>query len=252
MKVLILTLGTQGDVQPYVALAKGLQNRQHEVSICTSAYFEKFIKAHHIDYQFMNNSFIELIHHSCSKTLLDGQSSLFQKIRSGFTVLLLSKKIMMGILIDTWQATINTKPDLIIAHPKVLSAQHICEKIHVPLIIASPLPTFEATKEFALIGLPQLSFLTQSQLHWYNKASYKLTQKAHHIFDKTINLFRQEQLALPPCNATSSPTRNHDDQPITHLHAFSPAVLAKPNDWRQQAYVSGYWFLDEHVNWQPP
>ncbi|WP_111979354.1 glycosyltransferase [Algibacillus agarilyticus] len=252
MKVLILTLGTQGDVQPYVALAQGLINAQHQVDICTSVYFEDFIKHHNIDYQYMNNDFVELINHKCSKTLLNSHSSIFKKIRSLFTLAALSKKLMPRIFEDTWQAAQNTQPDLIIAHPKVLSASHIGEALNVPLIIASPIPTFEPTAAFPLVGLPLLSFLTPAQSKWYNKLSYKLTRKAHHVFDQKINAFRKHKLGLAPCDPKSSPTTNHLNQPITHLHAFSPAVLKKPDDWRKHAHVTGYWYLKNNPSWQAP
>lgn len=252
MQVLILTLGTQGDVQPYVALAKGLKTKNHQVTLCTSSYFEPFITNNNIDYQFMNNRFIELINHPCSKTLLSGNSSIWKKLRSLFKLASLSKKIMPEMFIDTWQAAKNTTPDVIIAHPKVLFASHICEKMAIPLIIGSPIPSFEATQEFPLVGLPQLSLFSPVQAQWYNKLTYKLTQKAHHAFDKKINEFRKKHLNLAPCDPHSSPMKNHLNQAIIHMHAFSPEVVAKPHDWREQAYITGYWFLNKSEEWQAP
>ena len=37
MNITILTIGTRGDVQPYVALGMGLQESGHAVTIATSA-----------------------------------------------------------------------------------------------------------------------------------------------------------------------------------------------------------------------
>ena len=50
MRVFILTFGSRGDVQPYVALGKGLQAAGHAVTVCTSASFEPFIAAHGLAY----------------------------------------------------------------------------------------------------------------------------------------------------------------------------------------------------------
>lgn len=41
MKVVFLTLGTRGDVQPYIALGKELKKHGHEALICTGASFKK-------------------------------------------------------------------------------------------------------------------------------------------------------------------------------------------------------------------
>jgi sterol 3beta-glucosyltransferase len=40
MHIFILTLGTRGDVQPYVALGRGLIKAGHQVTICTSSSVE--------------------------------------------------------------------------------------------------------------------------------------------------------------------------------------------------------------------
>lgn len=40
MRVTLLTIGSHGDVRPYVALGKGLQARGHQVRIGTHAEFE--------------------------------------------------------------------------------------------------------------------------------------------------------------------------------------------------------------------
>jgi sterol 3beta-glucosyltransferase len=46
MRVLLLTLGTQGDVQPFVALGVGLARAGHAVTVCTTANFAPFVARH--------------------------------------------------------------------------------------------------------------------------------------------------------------------------------------------------------------
>jgi UDP:flavonoid glycosyltransferase YjiC (YdhE family) len=36
------------------------------------------------------------------------------------------------------------------------------------------------------------------------------------------------------------------------LYCYSPAVVPKPPDWSEHAHVTGYWFLDQGPDWQPP
>jgi len=43
MRITFLTLGSRGDVQPYVALAKELIKNGHEAVVCTGQTFKKFI-----------------------------------------------------------------------------------------------------------------------------------------------------------------------------------------------------------------
>jgi sterol 3beta-glucosyltransferase len=36
------------------------------------------------------------------------------------------------------------------------------------------------------------------------------------------------------------------------LYGFSPSVIPAPADWTGNTHVTGYWFVDEVKNWQPP
>lgn len=55
MKILITTYGNLGDVQPYVALGKGLLHTGHQVVLGTSERFRDFVEGQglafgHLDY----------------------------------------------------------------------------------------------------------------------------------------------------------------------------------------------------------
>ena len=43
-KITILTFGSRGDVQPYVALAIGLQKVGYEISVATNPSFEELVR----------------------------------------------------------------------------------------------------------------------------------------------------------------------------------------------------------------
>ncbi len=54
MKIFIVTIGSRGDVQPYVALGQGLKKAGHSVTICTCSNFEPFIAKHGLNYGYMS------------------------------------------------------------------------------------------------------------------------------------------------------------------------------------------------------
>ena len=45
-RIVVVSLGTRGDVQPYVALGRGLQAAGHDVVIGTHPMFEDFVTQH--------------------------------------------------------------------------------------------------------------------------------------------------------------------------------------------------------------
>jgi hypothetical protein len=50
MQIAIITPGSRGDVQPYVALGKGLQKAGHAVGVVTHPPFEKFARGEGLDF----------------------------------------------------------------------------------------------------------------------------------------------------------------------------------------------------------
>ena len=51
MNIGIFTYGTRGDLQPYIALALGLKERGHEVTIAATEDFKEFVESYGIDFQ---------------------------------------------------------------------------------------------------------------------------------------------------------------------------------------------------------
>ena len=50
MRITCLTIGSRGDVQPYIALCKGFIKEGHKAKIATHAEFEPWIRKHGIDF----------------------------------------------------------------------------------------------------------------------------------------------------------------------------------------------------------
>lgn len=51
MNITCLTIGSRGDVQPYIALCKGFLEEGHKATIATHAEFEPWIRSHGIDFK---------------------------------------------------------------------------------------------------------------------------------------------------------------------------------------------------------
>jgi sterol 3beta-glucosyltransferase len=61
MTILILTLGSRGDVQPYLALGRGLEDAGHDVTISTSASFASSVTDYGMSFYGLTDGFIDLM-----------------------------------------------------------------------------------------------------------------------------------------------------------------------------------------------
>src|SRR5262245_56031413 len=56
LRIVIPITGSRGDVQPYIALGKGLQEAGHTVRVATHTDFEPAVRAHGLDYSPLGGS----------------------------------------------------------------------------------------------------------------------------------------------------------------------------------------------------
>ncbi len=76
MRITILTVGTRGDVEPYVALGLGLQHAGYAVRIVTEGGFEGFVKAYGVEFAPLRTEFIQLAQSAKGKMALSGKKSV--------------------------------------------------------------------------------------------------------------------------------------------------------------------------------
>lgn len=234
MRFSIHTLGTRGDMQPYLALALGLKARGHEVLIVAPAQFSDLADAEGVEFAPLPAGFLAVLDTPEAKAMVGESGSGFG---AGFKLLKHYRHLMRGLLDAEWEAARVFGPDAILHHAKALGAPHIAAKLGVPLFLASPLPGFTPTAAFPT---PVLPFASLGPL---NRLSHALMiHGGNMLFSGVVRAWRAEALALP---ARGKPT-----PPAGTLYGYSRHMLPKPADWGSDVAVTGYWFLDR-PEWSP-
>ena len=247
MKVLIVTLGSRGDVQPCVALGKGLKNAGHEVTVCTSTLFESFITEQGLNYGYMNNELMQLMDSDMGRDAMENTNNLWGTLRTNIKLFSKVTSMYRQTLQGIWQTTQTVKPNvLILASKAAFMAESIADKQEIPLVIALPFPQFVPTAQSPAMGFPNWPLG-----RWYNRLTYGIVHTAIGLYGGIPNEFRRQVLQLPPKPKGMDLLHRADGRPIPVLHGYSQQVVPRPTDWPESAHVSGYWFLDQH-SWQPP
>ena len=238
MKILILTIGSRGDVQPYVALAQGLQQAGHDVTLCTGELFKEMVTTYGLAFEPMDDEMIRLADSPEARQMIEGGGSALKAIS-------LVKPMIRRMLDDIWQAAQKVQPDLIIYHPKTLGGYHVAEALAVPVILSMVLPLVTPTGEFAVP-------LTTANLGGFlNRLTYKLVPMISAPYSSVINEFRQK-LGLKPKGRLIDETKLPDGRATPVMYGYSNHVLPRPTDWPETTVATGYWFLPADETWQPP
>ncbi|MEM8678444.1 MAG: glycosyltransferase [Planctomycetota bacterium] len=245
MKILILTIGTRGDVQPYVALGAGLARAGHEVVLCANSAFESFVTERGLRYAPMTNGLVDLLESHEVRALLERTTNLFNAIRTGRRLAGRINPIWQQMVADCWSAVQQTEPDVLLFHAKLTPCVHFAEKLGIPAIMAPLVPLFVPTAQAPAMGFPSLGWGR------YNRFTYRVVALLTNVFgNKMINAWRAANGMSPV--GYGFETLQSQGCMIPVVHALSPAVATIPQDWPSQVIASGYWFLDADAGWEPP
>lgn len=240
MNVAILTMGTRGDVQPYIALGAGLGEAGHEVTIVTGRGFEAVVSGRGLRHAALDVNLLELAQSPEGRAALRSPGGAWRMARGLMPTL-------RGMLVDEWEAADSSGADAVVYHPKALGGYHIAEALGVPGFLALPVPALSPTRAFPtpVLPLPDLGGAL-------NKLSYGAFFRSITLpYRRTINRFRERTLGLRPLSFLASELELRGE-PVTRLYPCSPRVVPVPADWDARSAMTGYWFLDQGDGWRPP
>ena len=243
MRFTIITLGSRGDIQPYVALGLALMQSSHAVRLATHDEFEPFIRGFGLDFAPVAGNPREIVQSEQGKRWLESQSNPLRFMRG---LKELTADLIWQVADDTIRASADA--DLLMASTLGLfSAVHIAEARGIPFIPA-PLQPIEPSWHIGQATFPSApGWLPLKPL--YNRLSYTGSSLLMwQLFGKAINRLRSDILSLPP--TTRGSWRPSADLPV--LYGYSRHVVPKPPDWGPNAHICGYWFLDDEPGWTPP
>ncbi len=239
MRIVIIAPGTRGDVQPYIALGKGLQSAGHTIRLVSHSNFESLVASYGLEFWSFGNDVKDAVENSDMQALTE----------KGNFLLLLAK-----------MAKEAQREALRFAEGGLLAAQGmeivlsglgglfigiaIAEKLDIPLVQAYVVP-FSPTREMSSVLTPKLPPVL-------NRISHQLTrQLMWQGFRSADTIARKKVLNIP-----AAPLLGPYDSKSTHnmpiLYGFSPSVIPAPSDWNDQTHITGFWFVDEADDWQPP
>lgn len=215
MRILLATAGSRGDIEPFAALARRAVAEGHEARLVVP------------DNSGANLSGIDIVSMGVDYTRMieDQGVSLVAAIRSYGSVV---RPIMNAVIVQPARAAIEYQPDVIVAHPKVLSAPIIAEALGIPNVVVEIVPAMTPTRSFPAAGT------TTRNLGVLNKVTYQAAAASAAMFrtdlDQVAKILGTSRRGVAPPAATLMP--------------ISPAILERPLDYPKTVHLTGPWHTD--------
>lgn len=241
MRITLVTVGTRGDVQPYIALGLGLQAAGHTVTLATHATFEAEIRRRGLQFAAVEGNPQAIMQGSQGQAWQKTADNPFEFNRQ---LRKIANPLLECMMADCLQACTGSE---LIVYTALgwLATGSVVEKLGVPgfpayLQHATPTSTY-----------PYPSFPTRRLGAWYNRLTYQIAYwLVWQMFREPINRARGKVLGLPPIEGNPFVRAIRAGRPL--VYGFSPSVLPKPKDWGEHVHVTGFWLLDAPADWQPP
>ncbi|KAI9656715.1 MAG: Sterol 3-beta-glucosyltransferase [Trizodia sp. TS-e1964] len=233
LRITCLTIGSRGDVQPYIALCKGLLAEGHRPRIATHAEFEPWVRKHGIDFAPVDGDPAELMRICVEYGMFT--YSFLREASSKF------RGWIDELLVSAWKACQDS--DILIESPSAMAGIHIAEALGIPYYRAFTMPWTRTRAYPHAFAVPE-----HKMGGAYNYVTYVMFDN---VFWKAIagqvNRWRKNELGLG-----STGLDKMQPNKVPFLYNFSPSVVVPPLDYSDWIRVTGYWFLDESETWEPP
>lgn len=244
MRFLLVSQGTRGDVQPFVALAQALEDRGHDVVLGAPQWVSELLEnrnIHHfilsdIEQELMADNAVRIGFETNYSGLL-GKKLIFDVIRRYRIV---SEKIFSEL-----SGFLGFDVDAVVHHA-TLPAHEVAEAIGARAVPVCLEPSYVSTNQFPD---PMLPFRIPRFL---NSASYLLARRWAQVLFRNTGKWRAEVLKLPHRQGHKDPFRQPDGSPSLVLQAFSRELLPPAVKYPKWVHTTGFWFLSKSKPWQLP
>lgn len=240
MRVLLIGFGSRGDVQPVVALGKGLQQAGYEVTIGAGLNFQSWVESMGLDFEPFHINMEVYTQSDIGKEWIEGSSR--NPYREMQNMKLLAESVAEQVTDDLLQMTQHT--DVLISSlltiDPIAALSKVQNKRHIIGLLSPLAPTRSGSAGMQAILPRSESILNR----WWG---YFIESMLFTMMKGPANSLRSRIKLSPATRAEYLRTVNHTPT----LLGVSPLVTPPPADWDKHIYVTGYWFLNGSTDWQP-
>ncbi|HLO75121.1 MAG TPA: glycosyltransferase [Magnetospirillum sp.] len=232
-RILFTCFGSLGDLFPYLAVAKVLQARGHDVAVGTSSLWAPYVEAESLRFVHLRCALDRYVTPELARQLLE---RLFHPARGGQTIV---DEMMLGIgetYLDTRAALADA--DVVVSNPLAYATPISCRESGVPWLSTVLAPMFFMSTEDPP---PMEPLRWLPKLHRISPALYRgvfaLIKRSSLGWAKPLyQMCRQHGLATPE----QHPLFDGQYSPHGTLAMFPAGFAAPQADWPPHTSVTGF------------
>ena len=232
-KVLLMSLGSRGDMEPFLALGEELLEQGHEIACCMPAQFESTVLKLTPHFYAEHKGFIELIEGPEIKKILGQVGSGFSRLLTIFKLMNQVKSVQQQMIEDQERAVKIFKPDQIIFHIKCIYPVIWALQFEGNVKLLSLMPALlDPIIEIPHIGFGKARFKAWN-LMTYKLAEYVLIRQSILGYGKSFLKKNQIKISFKELKTFYR----------THLkveYSISEKLFSRPTYWPDRAQITKF------------
>ena len=237
MRIVVMAVGSRGDVAPYTGLGVRLQAEGHQVTIATHALFEKLVRDRGLGFHCLP---IDTQEEMTSRLAADGTRNLVKVTLAVNKVVAAHARPMADAMLAAAR-----QADVLLITPVSWIGAHVAAGLGMPSM-GVYLQPMTPTREFA-----PATVTARSLGGWGNRtAAATLLTMGQRPFRGIVDELRAE-LGLPAVKPGAWLAHVEASRwPI--CYGYSPVVVPPPADWPAWHHTVGYWWPARGPSFVPP
>lgn len=241
MKAILFSIGTRGDIEPFLAIAQILKEKNWDIICVFPEQFRETVESMDISFRGFSREFLDLLDGKEAKMFMGGQGAFFFRIKFLIRMARDGLKLSKDILELHHNTQEEEKPDRILYHPKCNYSLIWGMAYPGKSILVSPVPGVSHNiRHLNILG--NYGRLLNTFTVWLGN-----TMKA--VMLKIVS--KRYRTDYPELKITIPSIKKAMLEKEKTFYAISPALFPRPDYWPDPAYVVGYFERDKTIHWQP-
>ncbi len=235
MKITMMTIGSTGDVRPYMLLGRALKGRGHDVTVAAFAPFEEMITSAGLIFFPISGDVVDLMEH-----LMKPGAVGMSYLKEAETAI---SKVAPLLLKDLMKA--GEGAEAMICNFFGSTFYSVAEKYGIPCVQTHFFPMDpNADMPISSAPFPHLG-------RWWNRLSYRIGYLLISVLERRYLTEWRRENGVSLRKMHSKPDYACNGHRIPAIYATSPLLMPRPAQWDEHIYMSGFWWDETPIDFTP-
>ena len=239
MKILLISIGTRGDMEPFLAIGKILKEKGHQVIYAFPEQFRSLAEDSNMEFTSLGAEYIKMIDSDDGKAAMGGSGPGLKKLFTNIRLGINSKEINKELINKQYEIIGNENPDRILYNGKAIYPVIWEINNRGKTILISPVPFVHYVKDHTHVAFHS------NYGPFLNKLTFSFVNSA---------LVLTIMISIKWLKVTRKITRKQIKNTLLSnkaIYTISPSLFKRPDYWNKNLKILGYHERDKTTNWKP-